>query len=215
MAKCRICKLNIKTKTDDFIRPKHGVYYHTDCYTERELEKDIPLELIEEVIENAKKEFEQDKEKKVKKYKSENIREGIKELTKWIQSEYDIGFLPKMFHVKIASVANGTHKGLKEPVSYIDLLDMLQRRKKQLDLRLVSKKFDTTLHRFYYDLAVVLNQYDSYKNWKIVQENKKLEAIESLELQKRVRQGELSGLKTNKKTKDEDSIENIINDIFG
>lgn len=212
MAKCLVCKTNIKPTKDDFIKLNKR-YYHTICYKERELDKLIPIEIIDEIINNAKKDYQEEQEKKVKKYKSNNIRTGIKNLTDWIQSEYEITFLTKSFHLKMASIANGTYKELNEPITYVDLLDMLQRRKKQLDLKLATKKFNDGLHRFYYDLAVVLSQYDSYKRWKIIQENKKQEAIENLELQKRASESN-DNRQQIRQVKKEESIEDILDDIF-
>lgn len=213
MAKCRICKSVIKPIEDDFIRLKNVVYYHTNCYKEREINNLVPEEVVDEVIKSAKNEYENDQEMKVKKYKNKSVQSGLDGLYDWIKKEYDISYFPKTFFIKMASVANGTHKGLVEPVAYTDVLDMLQRRKKQLDIRLASKKFSSNLNRFYYDLAVVLNQYDSYKAWKIVQENKKAEIIEDVNSRQRIKEThDLS--KINKINKDENSIEDMIDDIF-
>lgn len=213
MAKCRTCKETIDIKDDDFIKLKQKFYYHTDCYINKELEKEIPIAIIQEVVDLAKKEYLEELQKKIKKYKQSNIRDGIKNLTDWIQLAYDIDFLPKMFYIKMSSITNGSYKGLKEPVTYIELLDMLQRRKKQFDIKFAGKKFSNNLQRFYYDLAVVLSQYESYKKWKIVQEIKKKEAIENLELQQRINSNNVPKQKIQHENKD--SVEDALNDIFG
>lgn len=211
VAKCRICKVELKLNNDDFVRLNQRFYYHTSCYKERELDKGIPIDIIDEVICSSKKQYKDDHKKKIKKYKDNNIRDGIEELTNWIQLAYDISFLPKTFYLRMASVANGTYKGLKEPITYKDLLDMLQRRKKQLDIKLANKKFNSELNRFYYDLAIVLSQYDSYLKWKTVQEIKKQEAMESLELQKRQKESSSLAKKTRKQ---DDSLEDVLDEIF-
>lgn len=213
MAKCRICKVNIKPSKDDFIKLNKTFYYHTECYKTRELDNLVPLEIVEDIIGKAKYDYELEQEEKVKVYKNKSVKKGLDPLVKWIQQEYDISFLPKTFYMKMASVANGTYKGLKEPVTYEEVLDMLQRRKRKLDLQLASKKFDKNLYRFYYDLAVVLNQYDSYKSWKITQENKKNDILNDLELQNRVIETQKVASKQ-AKNKDKDSIESMLDDIF-
>lgn len=212
MAKCRICKKIIKPLDDDFMIISKATYYHTECYKVRELEKLVPIEVVNDIINNAKEEYQNKQNNKVKTYKNKSVQEGLDPLVKWIQSEYDITVLPKSFYIKMATVANGTYKGLKEPIIYHEILDMLQRKKRKLDLQLTNKKFDNNLYRFYYDLAVVLNQYDSYKQWKIVQENNKTEAINNTKLHKRVEDTQKI-TKTNKTNKQE-SIENILDDIF-
>lgn len=210
MAKCRICKNNIKPSIDDFIKLNKTFYYHTECYKNKELDKLTPLEVVEDVIKKAKEDFEIEQKNKTKVYKGKSVKTGLDTLVVWIQQEYSISFLPKIFYSKMATVANGSYKGLKEPVPYTDLLDMLQRQKPKLDRQLASKKFDQQLYRFYYDLAVVLNKYDSYKAWKINQENNREKIINDIDFQKRVNETE----KIQSIKHDESSIEGILDDIF-
>ena len=95
---------------------------------------------------------------------------------------------------------------------------MLQRKKRQLDIKLASKKFDNNLGRLNYDLAVVINQYDSYKKWKINREieleelkNKSKEQQESL--RHNTSQNQIA--KLNKKVDKEPCIADLVDDIFG
>jgi hypothetical protein len=120
--------------------------------------------------------------------------------------------------VKLASIVSGNYKGLKEPITYYELLDMLQRKKGQLDLKLVSKKFNDNLGRLNYDLAVVVNMYGSYKKWKM---NREIEIAEIKErtkeqqesLKQNTNQNQVA--KANKKSNNEPCIADLVDDIFG
>lgn len=213
MPKCRKCKSGIKKDIDDFVRIGQVLYYHTDCYIEKELENDIPIEIINETVKKEQERYTKEVEKKVKKYKEKNIQNYLDELVEWIKEAYDIDYLPKTFYIKMASIANGTYKGIKEPIGYEDIFDMLQRRKKQFDMKFIKKRFDNKLGRFYYDLAVVLSQYGGYKNWKAAQAAKTADAMEDTKLQQRLSKSYEDKGKRTQSTKS-NGIEDILDDIF-
>ena len=138
-------------------------YYHVPCYRQKQLLDLADTKEIEENITKGKQEYlERKQEIKDKKRESEQsvikITDGKDELITWVQEHYDITTIPSFFFLKLASIVNGTYKGLREPITYHELLDMLQRKKRQLDIKLASKKFDNNLGRLNYDLAVVINQ---------------------------------------------------------
>ena len=115
MAQCRTCKVVIKPSSDDFIKLKKTFYYHTDCYRDKELNKLTPLEVVEDVIKKAKEDFEVEQQMKTKVYKGKSIKTGLDTLVNWVTLTYDVSFFPKAFYSKMATVANGTYKGLQEP----------------------------------------------------------------------------------------------------
>ena len=165
MAICRVCKEKLKSKEE--IMKLNKSYYHVLCYRQKQLLKLVDAEEIEESITKGKQEYldrkQEIKDKKIESDKSViKITDGKDELITWVQEHYDITTIPSFFFLKLASIVNGTYKGLREPITYHELLDMLQRKKRQLDIKLASKKFDNNLGRLNYDLAVVINQYDSY-----------------------------------------------------
>lgn len=221
MAICRVCKEKLKSKEE--LMKLNRSYYHVSCYRQKQLLDLVDIEEIEENITKGKQEYlERKQEIKDKKRESEQsvikITDGKDELITWVQEHYDITTIPSFFFLKLASIVNGTYKGLREPITYHELLDMLQRKKRQLDIKLASKKFDNNLGRLNYDLAVVINQYDSYKKWKINREieleelkNKTKEQQESL--RHNTSQNQIA--KLNKKVDKEPCIADLVDDIFG
>ena len=218
---CRVCKEKLKSKEE--LMKLNRSYYHVSCYRQKQLLDLVDTEEIEENITKGKQEYlDRKQEIKDKKRESEQsvikITDGKGELITWVQEHYDITTIPSFFFLKLASIVNGTYKGLREPITYHELLDMLQRKKRQLDIKLVSKKFDNNLGRLNYDLAVVINQYDGYKKWKLNREieleelkNKTKEQQESL--RHNTSQNQIA--KFNKKVDKEPCIADLVDDIFG
>ena len=221
MAICRVCKEKLKSKEE--LMKLGRAYYHVPCYREKCLVEIIDIAEIEENILRGKQEYldrkEEIKEKKLQSKKSViKSTDGKDELIDWVQVHYDIMTIPSFFYVKLASIVSGTYKGLKEPITYYELLDMLQRKKGQLDLKLASKKFNDNLGRLNYDLAVVVNMYGSYKKWKM---NREIEIAEIKErtkeqqesLKQNTNQNQVA--KANKKSNNEPCIADLVDDIFG
>lgn len=209
MPKCRVCKKTLKS-TDDITKSSKVAYYHVDCYMNSQLEKLVDIEEIKKVIEQGKKEIEESKQKN-KVYKDSSVVEGRDELIKWVQEEYDISVLGRTFYIKMASIANGTYKGLRDPVPYTDLHDMLKRKKKELDIQLASKDFNSNLGRLFYDIAIVLSKYDSYKKWKSAQRVQEQEIIEEIKSKKQP----VNKVVKNKDYEKDESLVDILDDIFG
>lgn len=87
----------------------------------------------------------------------------------YIDQYYAPSFVPTRFYEKMASIFDGTYKGLKVPIPPEDLLDMLQRKVGFLEKQAVKKWGNTPpepMSRINYDLAIVINKYDSYLAWK-------------------------------------------------
>lgn len=208
MPKCRICKANITNK-DDYIKLGNA-YYHTKEYRLREQGKLIPDEDIEKIIADSKELLKIENEKKSKSKDLELSKNREKFIT-WIQENYYIKSLPTQAFRKLAEITNGTKQGLKEGISYIDLLDMFQRKKPSLDVQLAKKTFKNELYRFYYDLTIMVNQYDSYKKW---QNAKVIETQDAIERNKQ-NIPEIPDIKRESVISIEPTIADMTEDIFG
>jgi len=122
-------------------------------------------------------------------------RERIKELTTkhhlytWLQSRYDVVSLPKSFFEKMASIYNGSYRGLSRGIPVHHIFDMWKRKRKDLakiNNRNKSKgKIIENISLIHYDLAILMNRYDSYLKWlknnKIIEAENKQKEIKSSE----------------------------------
>lgn len=244
MAICRICKEDLgdihKISLDDCVLIGGSAYYHELCYKNREvISKKLDQDTVNTVISEGKERLaerihkaknKQEQQKERQKTRQENQEERQKqqqerkkfnterkEFFDWVQENYSMDFLSGLFFTKIASVVNGTHRGLSEPIPYPDLLDMFQRKKKQFDIKFAYKEFNSSYNRFCYDLSVIMSQYNSYKNWKITRELE-LESIQNnMEFGKRIASSKsvASMVKTNHQEDTVDPIANAMDDIFG
>lgn len=92
-------------------------------------------------------------------------------LIEFIYSEYGITTLPKYFFANLAKIYNGTYsKNLKEPIPVEDLSDMWHKKmdflNKTYEYNMQHGKEMYGTQRIAYDLAILINKYDSYKRWK-------------------------------------------------
>lgn len=165
MPKCMYCKKFLDLDVERVIMKKSGksiTWCHYDCFVEHRLnmKKRKPLEDIKkEAEEKYKLTVEYLDEKRVK-----------DELYKFIQNMYNIVVIPNYFFIKMDSIYKGTYKGLAKGIPAYHLLDMW-RQKQQYLLRVYAnncskgKQLDG-IGRVNYDLAILLNLYDSYLNWR-------------------------------------------------
>ena len=111
---------------------------------------------------------------KPKRYK--RTREEIEccdKLYDFIYKEYNVSTLPQYVFMQIASLYKGEYtKNTREPlqISIFDLYDMWQRK---IDFLNQTYEYNRThgkemygANRVCYDLAILINKYDSYKRWK-------------------------------------------------
>lgn len=226
MAICRICKEDLggihKISLDDCVLIGESAYYHELCYKNREvISKKLDQDTVNTVISEGKDRLATriQEAKNKQKQQKERQKSGAErdEFVRWVQKNYGADFLSGLFFTKIASVANGTHRGLSEPIPYPDLLDMFQRKKKQFDIKFAYKEFSSSYNRFCYDLSVIMSQYNSYKNWKITRELE-LESIQNnMEFGKRIASSKSVAImvKANHQEDTVDPIANAMDDIFG
>lgn len=112
-----------------------------------------------------------EKEKKRKRRRTRAEIDTTNELYEFIYKEYNLSTLPNYMFVKISQVFTGEYgKNVREPISVFDLYDMWQRKmdylNKQAEYNKEHGKEMTGTQRVTYDLAILINKYDSYKRWK-------------------------------------------------
>lgn len=222
---CKICKKKFDINSVDYL--KDNGYMELECYKQKQLNKGLTIDIINEKIEiihkkmnleiegKKNKEIENEKKKLKSKEKEINRNKDRDMFVKWVQDNYNITILPKLFFIKIAGVNSGTYKGLKEGILYDDLLYMFKTKKTQLDKYINKRKsqgakFDDGLKRFYYDLAVIVNNYDSYKKWK---EKQQILKVESDNLKQELHT-EINYKKINKVNNESNVENNDIDDII-
>lgn len=198
--KCSRCGKIINLDTDDFLKEKTR-YIHTQCFIAKKKRKRMSETEINDLITNMRLEMN-------KKSKESNDRHKFIE---YLQDQYDVNLTNKYFFVKLSSINNGTYRGLKEGISYEDLLYMFQKKQKELNNIAFTKikkgqPFKDSVSRIFFDLAVIVNKYDSFKKWK--QKQKILEAESNTNI-------EIENNKINFKQFDFDNInkQNDINEV--
>lgn len=176
---CKQCKSFIIRHEDEYLKNKTE-YWHVACFRTKEQNK------------KRNKLSNHDIEGLIEEMKQNTIIEENKILNKekffeWIQISYDIAMLDNYFFTKIASINNGTYKGLVKGISCEDLLYIFKAKKSNLD-EIANKKtskgenFSDAKSRLNYDLAVVLNKYyDSYRKWKEKQKILEADKIKPIE----------------------------------
>ncbi len=161
----------------------------------------------------ARKKEETTKTKKTSKAKERDI--GL-QLTDYIYKEYNLTYLPTYFFTNLRKIYNGTYsQNLKEPISPEDLFYMWQSKmdylNKTYEYNKQHGKDMVGIQRVSYDLAILLNKYDSYKRWK-----EKQNAIHEQEKQTKEQHKQIKAMqKIQPKCQhhEDDNINDIIDEI--
>ncbi|WP_195618713.1 hypothetical protein [Clostridium paraputrificum] len=191
---CNVCKNTFELLNTDYIKVKNK-YIEVDCYIQKELNKGLTIDVINEKLniirETMKIELENKKNKELIKEQNKlnakqreiNRTENRNKFFNYIMEVYAVSVIPKYVYKKIAEINNGNYKGLSEGITYEDLLDMFIKKKGFLDKihmkNTVKGNNMNSLSRFNYDLAVIINKYDSYKDWKRQQQLLQADIIQS------------------------------------
>ena len=135
------------------------------------------------------------------------------ELIEFIYSEYGVTTLPKYFFANLAKIYNGTYsKNLKEPIPVEDLSDMWHKKmdflNKTYEYNMQHGKEMYGTQRIAYDLAILINKYDSYKRWKAKQN-----AIHEQEKSYVQQQAKIRVVKPKVQIQENDDISDIIDEI--
>ena len=207
--KCSKCKQSIELDKDNVIYCKNK-YYHFDCFIELQLNKKRNKLSKEEWIIKAKQI--QEETKSILKYIVDKEK-----LFKWIQYKYNIVVLPKYFFIKMDSIFDGTYKGLSKGIPAEDILDMWQRKKKELDKladnnKRKGKELDK-IARVQYDLAIILSKYDSYLEWKEKQKLLELEKTATTEIYNKIDYSVIHKVVENQNN-DNNDLSDILDEVF-
>lgn len=163
--KCQICdgknECSINIDVDDFIMVKKGQvseYYHTQCYyiyliTKKKMTEQESLLEIQRI-----------KSLMIEEVEDKKYREKLCGL---IMDLYNISFLPKYFFIRLSEINRGTYKNIKEAISNFELFEMYSNQKLIAKLEKVAiKKGIEKDNRLYWDLAIILGEFENYKKWK-------------------------------------------------
>ena len=160
--KCKCCKEYLDIEKDNFVYYKKR-YYHFDCAVNETLDRKNNKLSKEQCV---------DKFTQLQNENREEINNIINKerLYKWLQNTYNTVVLPSYFYIKMDEIFSGIYKGLSKDIPPEDLLDMWKRKKNELDRINDSNsrkgKNLIGVARINYDLAILLNKYDSYLKWK-------------------------------------------------
>ena len=160
--KCKCCKEYLDIEKDNFVYYKKR-YYHFDCAVNETLDRKNNKLSKEQCV---------DKFTQLQNENREEINNIINKerLYKWLQNTYNTVVLPSYFYIKMDEIFSGIYKGLSKDIPPEDLLDMWKRKKNELDRinNSNSRKGKNLIGiaRINYDLAILLNKYDSYLKWK-------------------------------------------------
>jgi hypothetical protein len=202
----------INIEKDDVVYHNKKHYYHFQCLVKKQLNKKTN-KLSEEQIEKNIREIQSKSQCAVNDIIFKN------RLYSWIQNNYNVVVLPKYFFIKMDSIYSGTYKGLSCGIPAEHILDMWKRKKTELDkiaLNNTTKgKEINGLSRVQYDLAIIINKYDSYLNWiekQKILEHEKNKIIE--EKTNKINYNNINRKIDTQNTNIENDINSILDEVF-
>lgn len=141
------------------------------------------------------------------------------EIYNFIRENYNIRAVSPYIFVKLEEIYSGKRKGTTYEIPPEDLLDMWKRKMNYLN-KLRAKNITlgkdmTAEQQINYDLAVLVNKYDSYLQWK--ERNKIIEQDVNkvhTEILKTVDLDKLSKITQNHQREEEDDIDTLLDELF-
>ena len=234
--KCYHCSKDIDfyCKDDELVYyDKH--FYHKDCFVQWCHATKTPSKKRQAALINIDNYITEANQQVtdlmvVKKIGEEDIRvfhdEAVKQIEKWfdesdlcnfIREEYDISVVPWR---KLPQVLNGTYPNLQSAIPAKYLLDMWKRKldfiRKQNDkLTAHSGKELTKENLIHYDLAILVNKYDSYLKW--LEKQKVLEAESRKGTKMGIDRIDVNVIYAKRSSigQESDDMPSIVDDIFG
>lgn len=192
-ADCKKSKIKINRIKDEYVKYNNN-YYFNDCLKKKLLKSKYSNAEIENILDKLNEETVLEK-LKISEQENKRVQQNEKNrndiskqnFNNYLSEIYNIS-LNNLPYSRIASVVNGTYKGLSEGISYDDLLEMFKRQRNTLDKIAYNKKtkkdgFTNDSNRLLYDMAIIVSKYDSYKQWKSKQ---KLLEVDKLEKNSRI-----------------------------
>lgn len=231
---CSDCKDEIIIRKDNIeeVVLYDGAYYHKDCFIHmcneklqskrcKKIKWQSAIDGLDMLIKDAKfklnKEFDIEYKKKVAANRNSTEQKTAKnDIYNFMLEQYSASSIPQYIFIKLNSIYSGTFRGMSTGILPTELLDMWQRKIDYLNRianRNVTKgKPMDSIQRINYDLSVLINKYDSYKEWKRKQEILEQEHKEQALEKPIVTIGNIQNEKTEKNT---DDISDLVDDIFG
>lgn len=217
LRKCKYCDSKkdktINVDVDKYIYSSAN-FYHYECFIKALTEKN---KYTPDKVQNlADIQFK-------KTLTNQSVQQNIDKdrLFYWLYDNYNIKVLSNYVYTKIANITDGTFsKRIISPISYSDLLCIFKRMKKTLDKEYLKnkqkgKEFDA-VGRINYDLAIVINNYDKYLEWKEKNRGRSLQKEEVINDIKTMHQSNI--VTEHKKNKEVNgkmiNISDIIDDCF-
>lgn len=135
----------------------------------------------------------------------------------FIRDAYDVTIIPTTIWQKLASIYNGTFKGMTFGIPPEHLLDMW---KKKIDMLNGIASRNTTKgksmnadQRINYDLSVLVNKYDSYLKW--LEKQRIIEAEKEIEKNENIVSKSIGYVSHKTEKNNSDDISDLVDDIFG
>lgn len=222
--KCKYCDKFFCFKEDKLTIHGYGKV-HIECYRNKLLEDYTEEYADNKIQELLKKEYEKNEQRKqkntIRQLKDEKLKSKLD--TDRINFENYIKFiyntdLPKVLYIKLSKIVNGTYKGLKQGISYEDLLYMFKSKQQLLDKTYqqnIAKgmEFKNSIDRLNYDIAIIINKYDSYKKWK--EKQRIIQSEINNQIKKDKEEIKIDYSKINNKNENDDvNIIDILDDIY-
>lgn len=187
---------------DDFVYYK-GKYYHDECFNSRVYQGKKPVTL--EQIQRYKQ---ASKDRLTELY-------NIDVLYCFLLRYYDLTVIPTTFWMKVKSLTEGNYHLVSVAIPYEHLYDMWRRKANYLNKvaennRRKGKPMEPE-QRLQYDLAILINQYDSYLRFL---EQEKIKEAEVEEEPKKVIPV-VTVQQNHIKSIDDDNIDDLVDEVFG
>lgn len=149
---------SINKETDSYVHVSNS-YFHEDCYREKLTSgrKKYSQEEIDNKINELKVALD---EKRL----TDIVRDKFYE---WIKNHYQVA-LPTNYVLRIDSIAKGQdrNKQVYGKITYDEFLEMYQKLALFLTKKTMNIQFKNTAQRMNYELAIVIGQYENYRNFK-------------------------------------------------
>ena len=216
LRKCALCddkdEKSIDTLESRYVKAKDK-YWHFDCYklylmtkSKKKLkEEDALLECLR--LEDIAK------------------KESVEAQTKQNLFDFFVEYygvpVEKFFFLKIDQITKGTYKGISNPITYPELLEMYSNQKMIQKLEKIG--YDKNIkkeERMHWDLGVMVNEYPKYVKAKLKNKALEQDTIETLENIKKYRTSDKITLykdeieKVKQENKQKTDVVDIVNDIF-
>lgn len=219
--KCACCKgiIEIDKNCISDVICFQGKYYHYNCFESMASEKAASKRGKPQMWQDALDQI-WELEAETKKALEQFIAKD--ELNAWLLSNYDIVTVPSYFWQLVADLEGGMYKRKRcKPVSTTMLYSMWrwgQKRLNQIDVKNKERKMgpQTDNDRIRYDLSILLSHTEDFKrHQRRVKAEKAESEAENKRNDKSINYTSISKSKEDSKKYKEDSINDILDEIFG